>query len=744
MQTNGNYRPMAKQCTIHVQGGTNTSHNRTRNHPTNTNVKRNQARMSNEPHPVCQYVEPITRELRKHMTETQQVTKEPCMLLYADDMVVWAETKKELQQKLQIVIGMMDKLGLEVSVEKTELQTNEKLAAEEQDMNIKVRGTQQKFGYVKPDKHIRYLGAWLTVNLEEQEGLEKLKAKVQDRIDRIEKLHCTATTRSMLLKARVLSVINYTAAIQKIDKEQLDKWEKQIYRAMTKKERNIRKDIVYEKAGKGGMDMTDIREEYKINRLRGLLQMIQTADTQAGRGQSTWIQETLIEELQQDQPCLAIIQEMKDIMEDIGVESHIAGKTYKPWTLQEKGWQKAEGTNPNQTTMKLSSRQGRLDINTQQITHKDEKVPVHLVRWHEYQGATTEEAMKKATKDLQSQQTPTKRRGTMVRIQKRTMEKMEDNIAGPIGEVIQNPHIRSTNLQVTEEDITLGIPKAIIINKTGEQELTSEEEEEQKQIRQKAATEKTTVIIISHTPERGSTHTIKIDPTTTTQLAIIDSRETPKSKEPINKEIWISTIFGDSQTRSKIIEALQNKETGKINNMYRKVQIRQKWTCPGCNKEGARINQHFGKCMTPDCLAVATEHTARYITTTNQRKVEVVRIEHRKSLAGAVRSFWTDGSGKRLEENREVLQTGWAAVEVTIDKTEEEFKLTQKEAWRGRSKALESVQRCEIRAILKVAQTLKEGEMGHIHTDSKVTVQMRQEIMSKGSYKRKRKMKTKS
>ena len=46
---------------------------------------------------------------------------------------------------------------------------------------------------------------------------------------RIDKLRATPHTKAMLMKARVLSVINYTGSIQTIPEAELDKWEKQIY-----------------------------------------------------------------------------------------------------------------------------------------------------------------------------------------------------------------------------------------------------------------------------------------------------------------------------------------------------------------------------------------------------------------------------------------------------------------------------------------------------------------------------------
>ena len=105
--------------------------------------------------------------------------------------------------------------------------------------------------------------------------MERVKDKVQARMDRIGRLRATPHTKGLLLKARILSVINYTAAVQVISDSELDKWEKQIYSIMAKGHGKIRKDLVYEKDVKGGMHMTNVKEEYKINRIRGLLQMVE-------------------------------------------------------------------------------------------------------------------------------------------------------------------------------------------------------------------------------------------------------------------------------------------------------------------------------------------------------------------------------------------------------------------------------------------------------------------------------------
>ena len=67
------------------------------------------------------YVEPITRRMKLVNPRPEE---EPSMLLYADDMVLWGETKEELQGKIQTAMETMKALGLKLSIEKTEIQHN--------------------------------------------------------------------------------------------------------------------------------------------------------------------------------------------------------------------------------------------------------------------------------------------------------------------------------------------------------------------------------------------------------------------------------------------------------------------------------------------------------------------------------------------------------------------------------------------------------------------------------------------
>ena len=83
------------------------------------------------------YIEPIAQKLEQTLKEEGMFKPgKPNMLFYADDMVLWAETKTELTMKLTTVVDMMEKLGLQISIDKTEIQCNTQAAMENEDICI--------------------------------------------------------------------------------------------------------------------------------------------------------------------------------------------------------------------------------------------------------------------------------------------------------------------------------------------------------------------------------------------------------------------------------------------------------------------------------------------------------------------------------------------------------------------------------------------------------------------------------
>ena len=74
-------------------------------------------------------------------------------------MVLWDNTKQELQQKLTTGVQKMEQLGLQISIGKIELQFNEYAETQEKEMDIRTVEGIKTFKYVHHKQAIRYLGS---------------------------------------------------------------------------------------------------------------------------------------------------------------------------------------------------------------------------------------------------------------------------------------------------------------------------------------------------------------------------------------------------------------------------------------------------------------------------------------------------------------------------------------------------------------------------------------------------------
>ena len=90
--------------------------------------------------------------------------------------------------------------------------------------------------------------------------------------------------------------------------------------------------------------------------------------------------------------------------------------------------------------------------------------------------------------------------------------------------------------------------------------------------------------------------------------------------------------------------------------------------------------------------------------------------------------------------------TGWATVRCEITKQEENsipVTIKKMETWRGGGMDLETVPRCEMRAILKAVQVTPKEGTAHIHTDSLGSIQSAKAQLEKGNYRKQRKAQNK-
>ncbi|MCP4055716.1 MAG: hypothetical protein GY739_22275, partial [Mesoflavibacter sp.] len=224
------------------------------------------------------------------------------------------------------------------------------------------------------NKPIRYLGTWSTANGNTEKGLQLLKEKMEERLGRIQNssMHAAAKVRS--IRGRVISTWNYTAGVQQLDMEEIDKWEVKFREAILSKEFQIsaRKDWIYLEATKGGLGMTHLKEEYEQNILRTLAQIIESGERLKGRGQVPWTQKLLLEELQKTTPCLKIIEQMKELLTKLGLRLEKPNKKNKPWYMQEEEVVR---------TVRKKIRELPLYAGISEIG--GEEIPVHIIEYFE-------------------------------------------------------------------------------------------------------------------------------------------------------------------------------------------------------------------------------------------------------------------------------------------------------------------------------------------------------------------------
>ncbi len=156
----------------------------------------------------------------------------------------------------------------------------------------------------------------------------------------------------------------------------------------------------------------------------------------------------------------------------------------------------------------------------------------------------------------------------------------------------------------------------------------------------------------------------------------------------------------------------------------------KEWKCQLCMKTGERWNQWYGKCINPECGGVRMEGTQQDTSTGKGKKAISVMLGEATKLAGKkLRTFFTDASGMVINKELGIQETGWAVIETELNQEQE---LQKVEQWGQKEKGMPSVQKCEAIAVKEAIQSMKTGEVAHIHTDSKVTIQSIRTMMSFG------------
>jgi len=254
---------------------------------------------------------------------------EPSMLAYADDILVWGYSKEEMQAKLEITIKSVEELGLKISCKKSLIQINNwginkyPEIYETKDWVINNCETEVAIPKIKPTENFKYLGIWMNADSDCQENLNKLEEKVKGRLDIIEALKVNPLTKAMLIKSRIVSVIDYSLGIHNAPKEWIAKIDSRIGNIISKamgRMTNCRRDLLYESMEMGGLGMIRLQDQYQKNRARVIVQLIKSGERTKERGQEPWIVNMIREELAMDKPNMDIIMDLKEILDKLKVK----------------------------------------------------------------------------------------------------------------------------------------------------------------------------------------------------------------------------------------------------------------------------------------------------------------------------------------------------------------------------------------------------------------------------------------
>ncbi|MCP4055362.1 MAG: hypothetical protein GY739_20440 [Mesoflavibacter sp.] len=531
-----------------------------------------------------------------------------------------------------------------------------------------------------------------------------------------------------------MSAWNYTSGVQNISYGEIDSLEKTLCQAITSKDlgRCTRKDMLFEKRNKGGIEMISMHDLYDINRCRVISQIMENGKRQEGRGQIPWAEKIIMEEITKEEPCMEIYREIKNILLKLGLRIQ-QNRSYRIWKTQGMVYEQAyEKINEESETISLHNTE--IDIMQEGLY-----IPVHLIEWYARDKGTCKEtdlAIKKAVNRIKFIQGI--RSGSMkdiytgIRMKEATIIKLEEILKKEVWEAVIMPELISTKRTWKIEDMISTLkkriqPGLIMVNLTHSEGLIDKEEEEKIQNLINIAENKKIPVIIFTNEEAGEIGSKESWIKETMCVKQMIGWESPyehvivprlETGNMINSHI---STWGRYDIE-KISNIINKKACGNINNMYEiTATLEDTWRCPVCKTEGIKVNEHFGYCLADRCVGVCIPHSIQDVSRNKARKIEnlVVDCRNRKEHSLEVRNYFTDGSG--IDVTEEVKQTAWAWVEVEWDTVNKTLKHIQTKG--SRSPHLNSVQWCEAKAVLEAIKEIPKNTTAHIHTDSKGTIQ---------------------
>ena len=200
-----------------------------------------------------------------------------------------------------------------------------------------------------------------------------------------------------------------------------------------------------------------------------------------------------------------------------------------------------------------------------------------MVKWWEEQGKNLTEAVQEAKATMQKRKGKQEEREAEVRIKPGTIWEIEQTLQGRVAEIIQDPTVRATTLEVKKEEIEETKAKVIMVNNVRNRLMGTEHGKTWE--KEKEAAKKTGKIWmqIDTIQAQGATQKIEIQVNKSQTLENpLRALEAPIVQQTQNKVI-ISILYGNTEDREEIIKILKNKTTQNINNMYAEETTQTKW-----------------------------------------------------------------------------------------------------------------------------------------------------------------------
>ena len=352
--------------------------------------------------------------------------------------------------------------------------------------------------------------------------------------------------------------------------------------------------------------MTKLSEEHDKNRLRTITQIMEAGERIKARGQTPWAQKLLLEELNKGEPCMKVIEEMRHLIDSIGMKITNTGEKYKAWEeqfriIEDNMPREKKGTRMTRQIGKVGGYWIPMQLLDYFEVHPEERGEKET--WEkaiEFMNRK-KEALERARPGINQRFVE-----TGVRLKGRTIETLEKLTGHKVVEWGSAIDTISTEEKITKAEIEEGATEPgqiLLINGTtltglmNIQGAQNQKTVRMEEIMKEAMLKEMLVVII----QKGEVQEIiEQGITETTKIGDLLSLENPYGKYKIaevptgEREISVTVMGGKGEEgRARVMEEIMRKGERKINNMYtkkRRGELEGAWVCPLCKKEGERLN----------------------------------------------------------------------------------------------------------------------------------------------------------